>query len=119
MQTMSAYVNQEPGRSKPPPVPSGSDRLIQNAGAYERGEDGEDRHILIVDPGQSRRNLKRIDRGAAVVVFAGSPVATRRRGEAPAALREGCRRNSACVSTPAPIAWDDPPRFGIWGLVNR
>jgi hypothetical protein len=60
MQTVSAHVNEDARRSELPSTSSGSNCLIESAGACERNQNGQERHVLIVDPGDNRRNLKRI-----------------------------------------------------------
>jgi hypothetical protein len=60
MQTVSAHIDQDAGRSEPPSTSPGGNCLIECPGACERNQNNEERHILIVDPGENRRNLKRI-----------------------------------------------------------
>ena len=46
MQTVSASVNQQAGRSKLPPITSGADHLIESANGCHRNQNAEDCHLL-------------------------------------------------------------------------
>jgi hypothetical protein len=66
VQSVPAHIDQETGRSDPPSQSSGGNRLINRPGARERDQNDKERHVLIVAPGEHRRNPKRIAAYASV-----------------------------------------------------
>ncbi len=58
MQTVSTHVDQESRRSEPPSKAAARDRLIESPGPRKRNQNDEERHLLIVDPLQNKRNLE-------------------------------------------------------------